>query len=118
MSDSELLNSIEKHKIWQAGFDAGFKAGFDEPRDWTLCAEGLPEDDPNFSPMSRYECTILIPDGTRDVFTLQRTENGRWLYETGKGLDVVRGDQVAAWRKMPEPYNPYHIVDANKKMED
>ena len=80
--------------------------------DWTPCAEGMPEDLPEFQPMSRYECTILIPDGTREVFALHRTGNGRWLYETGKGLDAVHGDQVVAWRKVSAPYNPDRKEDA------
>ena len=80
--------------------------------DWTPCAEGMPEDLPEFQPMSRYECTILIPDGTREVFALHRTGNGRWLYETGKGLDAVHGDQVVAWRKVSAPYDPDRKEDA------
>jgi len=83
-----------------------------EHHDWTPCAEVMPEDSPDFQSMSRYECTILIPDGTREVFTLQRTGNGKWLYETGKGLDTVHGDQVVAWRKMSYPYNHDRKEDA------
>ena len=94
--------------IYNRAYEAVYAAlqSIESPRDWTPCADEMPEDDPTFEPMSRYECTILIPDGTREVFTLHRTGNGRWLYETGKGLDSVRGDQVIAWRKVSDPYTP------------
>ena len=98
MSDSELLNSIEKHKIWQAGFDAGFKAGFDEPRDWTPCADGLPEI------MKRVIVTIcgeiVIAEREHELDDDETTPI-HWYDDEGCRFN---DDVVTAWIPLPEPW--------------
>ena len=71
---------------------------------WTPCSEGLPEDEDYFSPMGRYECTIQLPDGTRETFHLHRGGNGRWFYETGKAVEEIGAEHVVAWRHVSNPY--------------
>lgn len=83
---------------------------------WIPCAERLPEDEDNFSPMGRYECTIQLPDGTRETFHLHRSDNGKWFYETGKGAEGIEGVHVVAWRHITDPYNPDHIPGTTKMM--
>lgn len=88
-----------------------------ERANWTPCADGLPENVEGFQPFSRHECTIKFSDGALEVFTMQRSGAGAWFYETGRGIEYMDGNVVVAWRNVSEPYNPDHIIDANKKIE-
>ena len=93
MTDEEMKNSLERHKLWQSGFDAGFKAGYKSPRDWTPCAEGLP------TVTKRYNVTwIDLQDGQRysgtDVYS---ADEKRWDNENQRY-------KVLAWQPLPEPW--------------
>ena len=111
MSDSELFNSIEKHKIWQAGFDAGVKAGREESRDWTPCAEGLPEES------GRYRVTVeRFFNGKASRFVSDR-EFFKYLSAGSRWESCVISENVLAWKPEDKPYNPDHIRDTTKKVD-
>lgn len=78
-------------------------------RDWTPCAEGLPEERSN--------------DQSDDVLICYVNKHGMHLVSTGwywseqKHWYQTNGDvpvEVIAWQPLPDPYNPDHIRDAGK----
>ena len=83
----------------------------ESPRpDWTPCAEGIPE------VQKDVHVTILENNGrlTRTEAYIHRFD-GVWHYAKSP-LQLVAGT-VIAWQSYPEPYNPDHIRDATKKVD-
>ena len=73
-------------------------------RDWTPCAEGLPNDS------NPYLVTIR-PSNFRDYCDMCRHYNGEWHRADGH----VYKKGVLAWQPLPDPYNPDHIRDAEER---
>ena len=71
-------------------------------RDWTPCAEGLPEN-------SRY-VFITLPHSTEAVQAYYL--NGEWYNAVNQPISA---ELVIAWMPKPAPYNPDHIREATKK---
>lgn len=81
----------------------------ESPRDWTPCAEGLPED-------GNYDVTIKSESGKLFIELNALFDDGEWYTE-------YDGGAVIAWMPKIDPYNPDRkedvdrIVDANKKID-
>ena len=115
MTDEEMKNSLERHKLWQSGFDAGFKAGYKSPRDWTPCAEGLPEENGTylvFAPSYRGGSSSGLDVINGIMFS--RFKSGKWSIEHGY---YNRPNCVIAWQPLPDPYNTDHMRDTTKKVD-
>ena len=83
------------------------------PRDWTPCDEGLPEENGTylvFAPSYRGGSSSGLDVINGIMFS--RFKSGKWSIEHGY---YNRPNCVIAWQPLPEPYNPDHIGEANKK---
>jgi len=93
--------------------------------DWTPCADGLP------LPKDGEPCYITVlkteEDGRKHLYVVEGyfcSDKGIWFDRGGwkvnsKGVYPWSAEAIA-WKLnvAPEPYNPDHIGDANKKVED
>lgn len=77
--------------------------------DWTPCAEGLPGKETD-----NVLVCFLDKFGFMEVsIGWYWIPNEKW-YTDAKSSPV----DVIAWQPLPKPYNPDHIGDANKKVEE
>lgn len=92
---------------------AGAKRVYDLTKnsDWTPCAEGLPYLSENYIATYFNEIT----EKTYCDFLFFDAKQGRW--KAPDGGRFTKYERVLAWQPLPEPYNPDHFVDANKKAD-
>jgi len=88
---------------------------------WTPCSEGLPTPDAEENgARKRYLCTTSTPSGKLVVVELiYITVGGKPVWYDNDYYDLFEGSgyQIIAWIPRPTPYNPDHIPDATKKVD-
>ena len=119
--------------------DAFQTATIESPRDWTPCAEGLPKNeckgvweeyevtvceshyptssyDPCDAPYSKEIVTTALFDDEQKIWHICRSKEAinALLNEEDYPLN---GDAIIAWRDMPATYNPDHMRDTTKKVD-
>ncbi|MPM41682.1 hypothetical protein SDC9_88338 [bioreactor metagenome] len=81
-------------------------------RDWTPCAEGVPTFEDEYAVTIRVDVVNTnIDRRTTRKWVNDCHGNGHWF-----GGSIF--ETVLAWQPLPEPYNPDHIRDTTKKVED
>ena len=106
-----------KINLNEDGYDvvlSALREKLETPRDWTPCAEGLPEDDDRFCAWMQLEATINTNGrlATRTVGRFYSPTLKKWFWadgwtsyptEDGKGIEDANIGNVVAWR-YPAPY--------------
>lgn len=98
---------------YRTGYDAGYAKGHEDGYNaakaesrpvWTPCAEGMPTEDGKYWVTFMYYGKKFVDKQTFDAT--------KKAWETNCNIIAyMPADRI------PEPYNPDHIVDANKKVE-